>query len=202
MFDYISGSLAYKTQNSKGCYFTVDVNGIGYRAEVVASDYDKKNVNDDVRIFTVLIHREDAMLLCGFLSKEARDIFRVLTSVSGVGVKMALTLLNEFEISDLIYFVINENSKELTRAKGVGAKLAQKIVIELKDKFINLQPELKKSSISAEIPPQTEDVQNILLSLGYEENEILSAIKHAISKGYDVNNSEEFLRVTLQILSA
>ena len=142
------------------------------------------------------------MLLCGFLSKEARDIFRVLTSVSGVGVKMALTLLNEFEISDLIYFVINENSKELTRAKGVGAKLAQKIVIELKDKFINLQPELKKSSISAEIPPQTEDVQNILLSLGYEENEILSAIKHAISKGYDVNNSEEFLRVTLQILSA
>ena len=202
MFDYISGNLAYKTQNSKGCYFTVDVNGIGYRAEVVASDYDKKNVNDDVRIFTVLIHREDAMLLCGFLSKEARDIFRVLTSVSGVGVKMALTLLNEFEISDLIYFVINENSKELTRAKGVGAKLAQKIVIELKDKFINLQPELKKSSISAEIPPQTEDVQNILLSLGYEESEILSAIKHAISKGYDVNNSEEFLRVTLQILSA
>lgn len=202
MFDYISGNLAYKTQNSKGCYFTVDVNGVGYRAEVVASDYDKKNVNDDVRIFTVLIHREDAMLLCGFLSKEARDIFRVLTSVSGVGVKMALTLLNEFEISDLIYFVINENSKELTRAKGVGAKLAQKIVIELKDKFINLQPELKKSSISAEIPPQTEDVQNILLSLGYEENEILSAIKHAISKGYDVNNSEEFLRVTLQILSA
>lgn len=201
MFDYISGNLAYKTQNSKGCYFTVDVNGVGYRAEVVASDYDKKNVNDDVRIFTVLIHREDAMLLCGFLSKEARDIFRVLTSVSGVGVKMALTLLNEFEISDLIYFVINENSKELTRAKGVGAKLAQKIVIELKDKFINLQPELKKSSISAEIPPQTEDVQNILLSLGYEENEILSAIKHAISKGYDVNNSEEFLRVTLQILS-
>lgn len=202
MFDYISGNLAYKTQNSKGCYFTVDVNGIGYRAEVVASDYDKKNVNDDVRIFTVLIHREDAMLLCGFLSKEARDIFRVLTSVSGVGVKMALTLLNEFEISDLIYFVINENSKELTRAKGVGAKLAQKIVIELKDKFINLQPELKKSSISAEIPPQTEDVQNILLSLGYEENEILSAIKQAISKGHDVNNSEEFLRVTLQILSA
>ena len=191
MFDYISGKLTYKTQNSKGCYFTVDVNGIGYRAEVVASDFDKKNVNDDVRIFTVLIHREDAMLLCGFLSKEARDIFRVLTS-----------LLNEFEISDLIYFVINENSKELTRAKGVGAKLAQKIILELKDKFINLQPELKKSSISAEIPPQTEDVQNILLSLGYEEDEILSAIKHAISKGHDVNNSEEFLRVTLQILSA
>ena len=201
MFDYITGKLTYKTQKSKGCYFTVDVNGIGYRAEVVATDFDKKNVNDEVRIFTVLIHREDAMLLCGFLSKEARDIFSVLTSVSGVGVKMALTLLNEFEISDLIYFVINENSKELTRAKGVGAKLAQKIILELKDKFINLQPELKKSSLSAEVPPQTEDVQNILLSLGYDEKEILSAIKQAISKGNDINNSEEFLRVTLQILS-
>lgn len=201
MFDYITGKLAYKTQNAKGSYFTLDVNGIGYRIEVVSSDFEKKNVNDEVRLFTVLIHREDAMLLCGFLSKEARDIFRVLTSVSGVGVKMALTLLDEFEISDLIYFVINENSKELTRAKGVGAKLAQKIILELKDKFINLQPELKTSQISSEIPPESEDVQNILLSLGYDEKEILSAIKQAISKGYDVNNSEEFLRVTLQILS-
>lgn len=201
MFDYITGKLAYKTQNAKGSYFTLDVNGIGYRIEVVSSDFEKKNVNNEVRLFTVLIHREDAMLLCGFLSKEARDIFRVLTSVSGVGVKMALTLLDEFEISDLIYFVINENSKELTRAKGVGAKLAQKIILELKDKFINLQPELKTSQISSEIPPESEDVQNILLSLGYDEKEILSAIKQAISKGYDVNNSEEFLRVTLQILS-
>ena len=200
MFDYISGNLAYKTQNSKGCYFTVDVNGIGYRAEVVASDYDKKNVNDDVRIFTVLIHREDAMLLCGFLSKEARDIFRVLTSVSGVGVKMALTLLNEFEISDLIYFVINENSKELTRAKGVGVKLAQKIILELKDKLINLQPTLNITQ-KVDIPAETEDIHRILLSLGYEEDEILNAIKQACVSGNVSENSEEFLRKTLQILS-
>ena len=79
------------------------------------------------------------MSLCGFLHKEDRDIFNILTSVSGVGAKMALTLLDEFDSSELIGFVIEGNYKELTRAKGVGPKLAQKIILELKDKLMNYQ---------------------------------------------------------------
>ncbi|MBR2525200.1 hypothetical protein IKE67_01915 [bacterium] len=117
MFDYIRGILTAKTQSKKACYYTVEAMGIGYLLEVSQSDFDKKNVDEELKIYTVLIHKEDSMYLCGFLSKEARDIFKVLTSVSGVGSKMALGLLNEFDVSDLIYFVINENSKELTRAK-------------------------------------------------------------------------------------
>ena len=140
------------------------------------------------------------MSLCGFLNKEARDIFNVLVSVSGVGSKMALCLLNEFEVSDLIYFVINENSKELTRAKGVGAKLAQKIILELKDKLINLNPTIQASA-HADMPAGTEDVQNILISLGYSEEEISRAINQAVATGKNPQENEEFLRATLQILS-
>ena len=201
MFDYIKGILTSKTQNQKAFYYTVEVAGIGYLLEVSSSDFAKKNIEDELKIYTVLLHREDNMSLCGFLSKEARDIFNILISVSGVGSKMALGLLNEFDVSDLIYFVINENAKELTRAKGVGIKLAQKIILELKDKLINLSTDLKISQ-NSDIPSETEDIQKILLSLGYEEEEIATAIKQACSKGKNPSQNEEFLRATLQILSA
>lgn len=201
MFDYIKGLITAKTQNQKACYYTVEVAGIGYLLEVSQSDFVKKNIDDDIKIYTVLIHKEDNMTLCGFLSKEARDIFNILTSVSGVGSKMALGLLNEFDVSDLIYFVINENSKELTRAKGVGTKLAQKIILELKDRLINLSTDLKFSQ-NPEIPPEASDIQKILLSLGYEEEEIASAVKQACLQGKNPSQNEEFLRAALQILSA
>ena len=200
MFDYIKGELTAKYQNKKTCYFTVANSDIGYLLEVSSKDYFQKNVNENVKIFTVLIHREDSMNLCGFLNKEARDIFNILVSVSGVGSKMALCLLNEFEVSDLIYFVINENSKELTRAKGVGVKLAQKIILELKDKLINLDTTIQTVK-SVDMPDGTEDIQNILISLGYGEEEISKAINQAISTGKKVKDNEDFLRATLQILS-
>lgn len=199
MFDYIKGTLVSKSQ-LKSCFFTVEAGSIGYLIEVNLSDFSKKNVNDEIKIYTVLIHREDSMSLCGFLNKEARDIFNVLTSVSGVGSKMALCLLNEFDVSDLIYFVVSENSKELTRAKGVGTKLAQKIILELKDKLINLQPTLEISQ-TVDIPSETEEIQKILLSLGYEEQEVVNAIKQACALGKLSLGNEEFLRATLQILS-
>ena len=200
MFDYIKGNLASKTLSQKSYYFTVEVSGIGYLLEVSESDFSKKDVNEEIKIYTVLIHREDVMSLCGFLTKEARDIFNILTSVSGVGSKMALGLVNEFEVSELIYLVINENSKELTRAKGVGTKLAQKIILELKDKLINIAPNMTNNKI-LNMPAGTEDIQKILLSLGYEEDEVTSAIKQACVQGKNPSENEEFLRTTLQILS-
>lgn len=201
MFDYLKGLLVSKTQNQKSCYFTVEVCGIGYLLEVTQTDFNTKSIDDDVKIYTVLIHREDTMSLCGFLSKEARDIFNILTSVSGVGSKMALCLLNEFDVSDLIYFVINENSKELTKAKGVGTKLAQKIILELKDKLVNVSADMKISLSNSDMPDETVYIQNILLSLGYEEEEIINAIKQACLQGHNPKEQEDFLRVTLQILS-
>ena len=200
MFDYIKGVLEAKTQKQKGCFFTVEANGIGYKIEVTTSDYGKKELNDNIKIYTVLIHREDSMSLCGFLSNEARDIFEVLTSVSGVGVKMALTLLSEFDISDLIYFVINENTKELTKAKGVGTKLAQKIILELKDKFLNFNMKKDNNCLVTQ-NVATEDVKQILDSLGYEEKEISNAIETVLEHGLTPDNNEEFLRAALQLLS-
>lgn len=201
MYDYIKGTIAGKTKSSKGCFVTIEAYNIGYLTEVTARDYSEIS-GEEVKIYTVLIHREDKMSLCGFLHKEDRDIFNILTSVSGVGSKMALILLDEFQSSELIGFVIEGNYKELTRAKGVGAKLAQKIILELKDKLMNYK-ETEPIVIQSKIQntQAVEDAQTVLLSLGYEREEIKAAMSRTIAALKDNSSAEDILRLTLQILS-
>ena len=201
MYDYIKGSLAGKTNSSKGVFLTVETCGIGYLLEVTNRDYMEVK-NGDVKIYTVLLHREDKMSLCGFLHKEDRDIFNILTSVSGVGSKMALTLLDEFVSSELIGFVIDGNFKALTRAKGVGPKLAQKIILELKDKLMNYQNSepIKIVSVKQIDNKAIEDAQTVLASLGYERKEIEDALSKALPR-LSNPSAEDILKESLTILS-
>ena len=204
MYDYIKGILAGKSSTSKGTYATVETGGIGYLLEITTRDFSAlNNSGNEVKFYTVLLHREDKMSLCGFLHKEERDIFNILTSVSGVGSKMALTLIDEFQSSELIGFVIQGDYKELTRAKGVGPKLAQKIILELKDKLMNFkQNEPIEIKVSTHQNSQDiDDAQTVLLSLGYERNEIKSAISKASAVLKDNASAEEILKETLKILS-
>lgn len=202
MYDYIRGALVGKINNSKGCFVTVEACGIGYLIEVTSRTFAETDA-DELKFFTVLIHREDKMSLCGFLHREDRDIFNILMSVSGVGSKMALTLLDEFKSSELIGFVIDGNYKELTRAKGVGPKLAQKIILELKDKLMNYKD---NEPIAIKTPnvqdvQAVEDAKTVLISLGYEKEEIKTAMSKALDGLGDNVSAEEILRKTLQILS-
>lgn len=202
MFDYFKGFITDKRKNSKGTYLTIEVSGIGYLLEVTDRDFSSVSVSEDVpqRVYSLLQHREDNMSLYGFLNKETRDIFQILLSVSGVGAKMAIALLNEFDACDVISLVIDGDFKELTRAKGVGPKLAQKIILELKDKLMKTElPRTTSSSI-----PHTQavnDTQSVLLSLGYEEDEIENALKKVLPTITDGANSEEVLRKALTTLS-
>lgn len=204
MYDYIRGIFTLKTAASKGVFLTIENNGIGYSAEVMARDYAQvEKTGTEGKLYTVLIHREDRMSLCGFLHKEDRDIFSILTSVSGVGSKMALTLLDEFQSSELIGFVIGGNYKELTRAKGVGPKLAQKIILELKDKLMNYNNtapiEVKTSTVQN--TQDMEDAQTVLMSLGYEREEIKNAFSKVLVTLKENATAEDILKESLKILS-
>lgn len=202
MFDYLKGFITDKRKTSKGCFLTSEVSGCGYLLEVTERDFSSANADEDKpqKIYVLLQHREDVMSLYGFLNKETRDIFQILLSVSGVGAKMGLALLNEFDACDVISLVIDGNFKELTRAKGVGPKLAQKIILELKDKLMRTDmPAISVSSVphSAAIG----DTQAVLLSLGYEEKEIEDAISKVMPTVSDTSNPEEILRKALTTLS-
>lgn len=204
MYDYIKGILAGKTHSTKGTYVTVEASGIGYLLEVTTRDYSSLEESGvEVKIYTVLLHREDKMSLCGFLHKEERDIFNILTSVSGVGSKMALTLLDEFQSSELIGLVIQGDYKELTRAKGVGPKLAQKIILELKDKLMSFKQDepIEIKSANKQNSQAMDDAQTVLTSLGYERDEIKSAMSKALLLLNENSSAEEILKETLQILS-
>ncbi len=204
MYDYIKGIITGKNNTSKGTYVTVEAYGIGYMLEITARDYSSLKENgSDVKVYTVLLHREDKMSLCGFLHKEERDIFNILTSVSGVGSKMALTLIDEFQSSEIIGLVIQGDYKELTRAKGVGPKLAQKIILELKDKLMNYKQDepIEIKSFKKQDSQAMDDAQTVLSSLGYERSEIKAAMSKAAAFLNENASAEDILKETLKILS-
>lgn len=201
MYDYFKGSITDKRKTSKGLFITTEVSGLGYLLEVTERDFMALQINENnaQKIYVLMTHREDAMSLYGFSNKETRDIFQILLSVSGVGAKMAIALLNEFDACNLISLVIDGDFKELTRAKGVGPKLAQKIILELKDKL--MKTELPKASTSLPKSTAMDDTLSILLSLGYEEKEIEDTIAKIMPTIEDSNNSEEVIRKALTCLS-
>ena len=207
MYDYINGKFTYKTSGSKGCYITVETSGVGYRFEIMERDFvNLPELCETLKIYSVLLHREDKMSFCGFLKREDRDIFNILTSVSGVGSKMALTLLNSFEVSDLVGFVLDGNFKELTRAKGGGPKLAQKIILELKDKltsYNDVVPVVASACTSCVgVKSQNvEDAQMVLLSLGYNKDEVSGAISRVLASVTSEPSAEEILKESLKVLS-
>lgn len=211
MFDYIKGKIVSKQNNTAAAAsFVVENNNIGYLINTTGRTVAAIGAEgSDTKVYTTLIHREDAMILCGFINKEDRDIFNILTTVSGVGMKVALVLLDEFSGCDLISVVIKGDYKELSRAKGVGPKLAQKIILELKDKLINRQKnapldisDVTDSAETAEVSSESlNEVQAVLLSLGYSLQEAKAAIKQACKVAEKKASAEDILKEALSCLS-
>ena len=211
MFDYIKGKLVSKQKAVlNGASLVVDNNNLGYLINTTNRNVDLAGEDGaDVKVYTTLIHREDSMILCGFLNNEDRDIFNILLSVSGVGMKVALVLLDEFSGCDLISVVIRGDYKELSRAKGVGPKLAQKIILELKDKLINWQKtlpvnisDIENISAAKKISSQVlSEVQAVLLSLGYSNEEASASIRQACKTSLNSDSSEGILKEALRYLS-
>lgn len=201
MYDYIKGELVSKNYPN----IVVECASIGYsiltnQRNIMALP----ELGNSVKIYTKLIHKEDSMTLCGFCQKEDRVIFDILTSVSGVGVKMGLTLLDEFTSAELIGAVISEDYKLISRAKGIGQKLAQKIILELKDKLtkteINAEIIQAKSENSTVSKETLKEVQTILISLGYTQRETDFALENTQDK-VSSDDTQELLREALSLLS-
>lgn len=206
MYDFFKGYVVSKQINSyRGTHFVLEVNNIGYLISAGKRTVEKITENSEYKIYVSLTHREDTMSLTGFLTKEERDIFNILQSVSGIGVKLALLILDEFTISELIDIMIREDSKELSRAKGVGAKVAQKIILELKEKLINWSNITPVDVSDIDTNEMTQEslieVQSVLISLGYSANEAKNAIKEILKYKKDTAKTEDILKASLEYLS-
>jgi holliday junction DNA helicase RuvA len=209
MISYLKGILVSKAENSpSGTHIIVEVNNTGYfvltNKKVVSSLPD---TGETITIYTSLIHREDVMYLCGFDTREDRDLFNILQSVSGIGTKVALMLLGELGAYELVSAVIRDDAKTLARTKGVGPKLAQRLILELKDKMVNWRdqtdyvPEEMEKIKKIENKESYREAESVILSLGYSRTEANDSLDKAVSRAENKDNSEELLRLALQWLA-
>lgn len=141
MIEYLKGKLEELTPATA----TVECGGVGYLANISVNTYTALQGKTEVKVFVYEAIREDAYTLFGFATKEERQLFLLLISVSGVGGNTARTILSAYTAAELCDIIVNGNDKLLKTVKGVGPKMAQRVIVELKDKV----PVLGISSVSA-----------------------------------------------------
>jgi len=190
MIAYIKGKIAYKHNE----YIIVETNGIGYKIFTSLSSVKAMGpVGDEVKMYTYLYVREDIMSLYGFCTQEELSMFELLISVSGVGPKAAVSLLSSITPSKFSLAVITDDAKTLTKAQGVGSKMAQRIILELKDKIKKEQlvatEKLKEESVPADgentrIP----EAISALMVLGYTPIEASRAVSAVYSDDMDLES--------------
>ena len=181
MIGYIQGILKEKDYNN----VTVDCNGIGYQIMVTNSCMaNMPDLEQEVKIYTYLHVREDEMSLYGFVSPEEKRLFLQLITVSGVGSKTALHILSAERMGAIINSIINEDSSVIASCKGIGKKVAEKIIVELKDKIRPLDYILPNESIFTQSNEFIEDAVVVLTSLGLSKNKA-SKIAREVAKEND-----------------
>lgn len=190
MIAYIKGKIAYKHNE----YIVVETNGIGYKIFTSLSSVQAMGpVGDEVKMYTYLYVREDIMSLYGFCTQEELSMFELLISVSGVGPKAAVSLLSSITPSKFSLAVITDDAKTLTKAQGVGSKMAQRIILELKDKIKKEQMVATEKLKEESVPADGENTRipeaiSALMVLGYTPIEASRAVSAVYSDDMDLES--------------
>src|SRR3990167_2714064 len=188
MITRISGLLLEK----KAPTLIIDVHGLGYELFVPMSTfYQLPNIGETVTLLTHFVVREDAQLLFGFFSERERQLFRALIKVSGVGPKLAMTILSGIEPDQFVQCVQNQDIDTLTRIPGIGKKTAARLMIETRDRL----SEWEVTVLPIDLNQAMQDALRALSALGYKPSDA----KRVITKIHQPNhNSEQLIKLALQ----
>ena len=198
MYSYIKGPLAEVELD----HIVIDVNGIGYTVYIPTNCIEYlPGIGEECKIHTYLYLREDAMMLYGFLTKDDLALFKQLLTVGGIGPKGAIGILSALSADDLRFAILAGDSKTIAKAPGIGAKTAQRVILELKDKM-SLEDafERKLEHEHIQVASGNNQVKNdavmALTALGYLSSESLKAVsKVTIQEDMDV---EDILKQALK----
>lgn len=201
MYAYIKGELAEINTD----HIVIEAGGIGYQVFISLQTFDYlPSVGENLKIYTYLYLREDAMILYGFLTKDDLELFKLLISVSGIGPKGGLAILSTLEADDLRFAILSGDAKAISKAPGVGGKTAQRVILELKDKLsledaFGAKTEHVQKNAAAAGGSVKNDAVMALTALGYSSTESLKAVSAVeITEDMDV---EEVLKAALKHLS-
>ena len=196
MIDYVSGKLAAK----KPTEAVIDVGGIGYKVMIPTSTFEKlPATGKEVAVLTHHYVREDAMILFGFATPEERTVFNLMLAVSGVGPKLALAALSALRPSEIRDRVLEGDSAMLTRIPGVGKKTAERLIIELRDRFEKTS--FGSSSTSSKGKPSVSyraDALGALEALGLSRSAAEKAILTVLRSNPDITSAEDLIRLALR----
>ena len=188
MIGTLRGTLRHKDLNA----LVVDVSGVGYKVLVTTETALDVALDSPIFLWTHLVVRETSLELFGFLDKETLAMFELLITISGIGPKSALSILNVAPPSMLRQAVASEDTTYLTRVSGIGKKNAEKIVLELKDK-------LKMTKEDRGVNMRSEgDALEALVSLGYSERDVREALKRVPK---EIEGASERVKAALKVLS-
>ena len=198
MYSYIRGPLAEVEFD----HVVIDVYGVGYTIYIPTNCIEYlPGIGEECKIHTYLYVREDAMMLYGFLTKDDLDLFKQLISVSGIGPKGALGILSALSADDLRFAILAGDSKAIAKAPGIGAKTAQRVILELKDKMsledaFEKKIDHEKVMVASANNQVKNDAVLALTALGYSSTESLKAVsKVEITDDMDV---EAVLKLALK----
>lgn len=194
MYDYLRGELARCDQQTA----VVDCGGVGYLCNISLNTYREISGKTDVKLYTYLHVKEDAMTLYGFADEQEKQFFMLLISISGVGPKGALSVLSEMLPETFAAAVLTGDYRQISKANGVGPKLAQRICLELKDKLAKADVKVSEERAAAAVADKAafEDAAAVLASFGYHKNDISKALEKCTA-----DNSQDLVRQALRMLS-
>ncbi len=200
MISFIKGKIEIVGKD----YIVIENNGIGYNIKTSLATISRLTRDKEVKVYTHMQVREDDISLYGFAYLEEINIFTMLTSVSGIGPKGALAILDMFTPQDVMLYIISDDSKSLSKAKGVGPKTAQRIILELKDKMktnsiVNTESSLEVAvNVSNIGASDVIDAIDALIALGYEKSDAVKAVNSVATDDCSV---QDIIKKALKALS-
>lgn len=195
MIAQLCGRLVVKTPN----LIVVDVHGVGYEVQIPLSTfYPLPEPGSDVSLRTYTHVREDALALFGFSTEREKQVFKRLIGISGIGPKLAITILSGIPLDDFVTAVQKGDLFKLTTIPGIGKKTAERIILELKEKMLDLA--LAETTAEATPPTIYDDVISALMNLGYLRVNAEKAVK-AATEGAGSESFEAVLKASLRRLS-
>ena len=179
MISWLKGEIVniWQISNKKG--IVLNIGGVGYEIQLLSKQISKSEDITEIELWIHQIDREDGTNLYGFIELNQRDLFREIISVNGIGPQIGMAILDDFEVVQLVNIIENNESNLLTKTQGVGKRIAERLIVELRNKlqrFID-KNEIKNSSDSNQFSKYIDEICSILNSLGYIDNEIKDSIK-------------------------
>lgn len=199
MIAYLQGKLTFKSPT----YVYIDIGGIAYHVEISLQTFAEIEAKKEVKLFTHLQIKEDGHFLYGFYTEKERELFKLLISVSGIGPSTAQVILSSMNSNQIVSAIFNEQDDSFKTVKGIGAKTAKRIILDLKDKIKKLDMQADPSELHSSGGKQTirTEVMSALKGLGINRAKAEPLVEKILRDHPDADQLEEVLRLVLKQLN-